>query len=405
MSSVLQANYTDNVYNLDQGGPQNIIAKIISSQKVIVKNDLGYLSYDYYIPNISNTSEDEKQRTLKAFTTILYNKFTLYKKIVESPLYQPIHHYKRINYFRRIKREKLEYSIIHAHDSVILSLLNINPNSKKIVTVHSKGPLSHEISRNINSRYYARIVREKLSEYEVLSLNQADIITFPSLSAANYFESNIDFRIDSNKKRIIYNGIDNHYINKISPSDVLKKYGIEHGNNLLILNVASDSIEKNINVVVRAIHELKRKNINQKVRLINVGIESRKEDVINLINSLSLDRDIILLGKIPNDDVIKLMKVCDIFLAASDFTIFDLSLLEALSCGCCVLVSKNGGNQEVIEESVNGYFIEEINPELIAEKIVTIDIESTKFNAMRTAQYYSIERMINNYISMYKEVQ
>lgn len=404
MSSVLLANYTDNVYNLDQGGPQNIIAKIINSQEVIDKNDFGYLSYDYYIPNVFNSSENKKQRTLKAFTTTLYRKFTLYKKIVESPIYQPIHHLKRINYFLRIKKEKLEYPIIHAHDSVILSLLNLNPNSKKIVTVHSKGPLSHEISRNINNKYYSKKIRDKLSNYEILSLYKADIITFPSLSAANYFESNVDFQIEPNKKRIIYNGIDNDYIDKISPSGVLKKYGIEYDNSLLVLNVASDSIEKNVNVIVRAIYELKRRKLNPKVKLINVGIESRKEEITNLINSLSLDRDIILLGKIPNDDVIKLMKACDIFLAASDFTIFDLSLLEALSCGCCVLVSKNGGNEEVIKDSVNGYFIEEIDADLIAEKIITIDINSTRFNAKLTAQYFSIERMINNYISMYSEL-
>lgn len=405
MNTVLFANYTDNIYNIDQGGPQNIIAKIISSREAIKKNDFGYLSYDYNISHVSNSSKDKKQRSLKAFTSKLYKNISLYKKIVELPLYQPIHHSKRINYFCRIGRKKLDFSIIHANDSVILSLLNIAPNSKKIVTVHSKGPLSHEISRNIKNNYYARIVREKLSKYEVLSLDQADIITFPSLSAANYFESNVDFHIDTNKKRIIYNGIDNHYINKISPTGVLNKYGIDLENNLLILNVASDSIEKNINVIVRAIHILKRKNLDLKVKLLNVGIESKKEEVNNLINSLSLDSDVVLLGRIPNDDLIRLMKVCDIFLTASDFTIFDLSLLEALSCGCCVLVSKNGGNIEVIEESINGYFIEEINAESIAEKIVSIDFNSTKFNAKKTAQYYSIERMINNYISLYTEVQ
>ena len=86
--------------------------------------------------------------------------------------------------------------------------------------------------------------------------------------------------------------------------------------------------------------------------------------------------------------------------------IFDISLLEALACGTCCVVSNDGGNKEIIKDGVNGFLIDTNDVEGIAKKIISIlpYKDNVKENAIKTAQQFSVERMVNEYFELYESL-
>jgi glycosyltransferase involved in cell wall biosynthesis len=101
---------------------------------------------------------------------------------------------------------------------------------------------------------------------------------------------------------------------------------------------------------------------------------------------------------IPNDDVISLMKSCDFFVMPSEKVVFDMVILEALASGITVIASNHGGNKEIIKNSINGYLIDTINPEMFAKKIIT----SKKI--FQPKGVISSKSMYNDYNSIYQNI-
>jgi glycosyltransferase involved in cell wall biosynthesis len=95
------------------------------------------------------------------------------------------------------------------------------------------------------------------------------------------------------------------------------------------------------------------------------------------------------------------MKFCNIYISLSERVIFDLVILEALSCGMNVFASDNGGNREIIDNS-NGYLINENNIRNIAELIFNSKLDySTK--AKDSVKKFDIMNVVNNYVKLYDE--
>jgi len=90
------------------------------------------------------------------------------------------------------------------------------------------------------------------------------------------------------------------------------------------------------------------------------------------------------------------------FLQPSYFESFSIVTLEALSQGAIVLVSKNDGSLDIIDDGGNGFFIS-LDPDDISKKIkfvIGLDnkiSERIKSNAIQTANKYSAENMVSKY--------
>ena len=103
-------------------------------------------------------------------------------------------------------------------------------------------------------------------------------------------------------------------------------------------------------------------------------------------------------------DVIKLLKVSDIFFMASEKVIFDLIVLEALASRTCCFVSDEGGNKEIIKNGENGYLINIRNIEEIAKRIISVNKNKVKIEAKETAKKFSLDKMTNGYLKLYENL-
>jgi glycosyltransferase involved in cell wall biosynthesis len=187
------------------------------------------------------------------------------------------------------------------------------------------------------------------------------------------------------------------YINNILPEQILNKYGIvKIKYDGLILNVGSHIKVRNIDILIQTIKYLK-DIYNKNYLLINAGTGYLTSQLQKLVEELKVNSQVKFLGQIPNKDVIRLMKACDLFIMPSERVIFDMVILEALSSGIKVIASADGGNKEIIKDGENGYLIDNISPQSIAN-IVISNLSLNRFNQNKLI---TIKEMIKDYIDIY----
>ena len=99
----------------------------------------------------------------------------------------------------------------------------------------------------------------------------------------------------------------------------------------------------------------------------------------------------------------------DIYLNTSVHEGIPMSVLEAMSFGLPAVVPMVGGFPEIIEQGVSGFLVEGRDPEVFAEKILSLtDIGCRRLMAtcarQRVLDCFSREAMTRAYSSLYQEV-
>lgn len=408
LAKILYSIYTGEYPNQFAGGPNNIIYKLIQNYKES-EYVFDYLSSDLFTESLTTNNLIKLGKKLspkKKTASFLSEKSKLYRKFFGSDFYLPYHFYKKNKYYKSFSKGIFNYNIIHSQDSISLSLItDDNSASKKIMTIHSKGPLSDEVKNIAKGDKLKNSIDRKLKKIELRNIELADIITFPSNAARVYFEKSLNVKLDESKVRIIYNGIDFDKIQKIKDDGVLEKYSIKKKEEqLLLLNIAAHTAEKNIDVLLRVIKVVKEK-FKKDILLLNIGAEEKDTPRLKvLVKKLDVEKNVKFLGKLPNNDVLKILKEVDMFVMTSEKVIFDLVVLEALASGACCVVSNEGGNKEIIKDDENGYLLDITDVDGIVKKIISLDPNKVKENAINTARKYTVKKMVEEYFNLYDEL-
>jgi glycosyltransferase involved in cell wall biosynthesis len=130
---------------------------------------------------------------------------------------------------------------------------------------------------------------------------------------------------------------------------VKEKYGIK-GN--YIINTSSVLwYRKNLNRLIRAFSACKSK-VGIDHQLVITGKKGKAyEEIVNLIHFLKLEKDVILSGFIPTDDMPVLLSGADALVFPSLYEGFGLPLVEAMACGCPVITSNVSAMPEVVGDA------------------------------------------------------
>lgn len=383
----------------DSGGPNKVINQIITKIDK-TKYDVFYLSKNTFSQFKSNNFNNLSPIELKTkLTQRLFSQSKLYRKIFTSSFYLN----KFYNNSIKVISEKLaseNWDILHAHD--VRTLFNlIERKGKVILTIHSKGSVVNDMTQLYGKRKSLNKIYQLFSELELKSLEIADVITFPSLSAKELFFEDKNIFDYTNKSKVVYNGINLDKINnKIADEKFLTKWNWLNKYDYRILTVGSHIEVKNIDLILK-VFSLVNKIKPNKSFLISVGSGNKTEELKNLAQELKIANNIKFIDYLPNSDVISLMKLCNIYLSLSIRVIFDLVILEALACGMNVIASNDGGNREVIQNN-NGTLVNLDDFELIANKILSSDLGINK-NAIQSVQKFSIDNMVREYLKIYEE--
>lgn len=129
---------------------------------------------------------------------------------------------------------------------------------------------------------------------------------------------------------------------------------------------------------------------------------------IELIVKLGLEKQVLLKGEVPQEELSKSMQQCDALILYSRFETFGCVLIEANACGIPVIVSNLDVFHEIVEEGVNGFFAEGENPEALAKKIREFVQQKNSFNknaiATAAAEKYNYKKVGGQFFELYNKI-
>ena len=198
---------------------------------------------------------------------------------------------------------------------------------------------------------------------------------------------------------IIENGVD---IEKYSKSQILKKYDF--------ISLGRLVTQKNVDVIIKAVHKIKTA-YDQDVSICIVGDGPEREKIQDLIKSLNLESNVTAKGFVSED------REKNLFIQESKIGVIaqkgvgrgNLVVNELMSGGIPVIAvgGENGLDSSYISEGIDGYFVESLDYNLLAESMYKMLENKEKLEEMSQYLKSNIENFswsskLKNYPALLK---
>lgn len=151
---------------------------------------------------------------------------------------------------------------------------------------------------------------------------------------------------------------------------------VQKNEKLNILMVSRLVEKKGIKYAIQAMERVITKIPQAQLSIIGDGL--LKPKIIKLIDELGLEKNIHLLGKVPNAEVALTMKKSDILIAPSvtssdgDKEGLPSSIIEALATAIPVVATNHAGIPEVVIDGLSGYLVPERDVINLADRIIRL---------------------------------
>jgi glycosyltransferase involved in cell wall biosynthesis len=274
-------------------------------------------------------------------------------------------------------------------------------NVRTIISYHSKGSYAEDLGFKKSSSFYRYITKRE--DFEIA---KAYMITFPSRAAMKMFIDKKNPALFEGKKlEIVYNGIDCGKIDAIRRK--LEIASTESKTKVRIINVANHVPQKRFDALIKVVKLLR--NGNSDFEVINIGYGEFLAKHEEIIKKEGLQEHITILGKLPNERVIEEMLCSDIFFMPSEKVVFDLVTLEAMYCSLAVVVSRDGGNLEAIEDGRDGFLVDKDDLQEFAATLLNL-IKNSRLRKEvgekareKISSRFTMEKMTEGYVKLYNE--
>lgn len=205
----------------------------------------------------------------------------------------------------------------------------------------------------------------------------------------------LELGIPPERISVIHNGVKNEKINTGRPA----------GN--YFFSMGSLSWKKGYDILIRAFAQISFSFPDIRLRIAGDG--SRREDLLNLAASLTIQNKIDWLGEIGDDKKQQELAGALAYVCPSRREPFSNALLESLAAGLPVIATRTGGNTEIIEDGVSGTLVEPERPDGLADAMKKIiqDVALRKTlaaGAVARARLFDWELMVDRYETLYQNI-
>jgi len=269
-----------------------------------------------------------------------------------------------------LRKNSSKIDVIHLHLTsigLIVSILHRRLRKKMVYTCHlgewelsgRKLSLFERVHLFLDPYLMRRVNR-------VIALNDSARERFVSKS-----------RINANKIVVVHNGVDTDFFRPHTDTgeSTRKKYGLE--GKLAVLFVGRMARIKGVEHLVKAANILVNEFGYGNAVFVLVGPFTfdatekpiNKEEMLGFIKQHQLERNIVLTGSLPLEEVRALYAASDIFVLPSLAEGDPLVTLEAMASGKPVIGTRIGGIPHHIRDGWNGFLIDPANEQQLADKI------------------------------------
>ena len=281
------------------------------------------------------------------------------------------------NVLKRIRKEKIDYDIIHTNYwfSGLIGLKISRIIKKPLIHIyHSIGQVRFESLKNyklqeINNEFFKqRIILEK----EIAQKADRIIATSP---VEKEIIKNL-FGIREEKIKVITIGVDTKIFRPIKTERARKMARIEN-NGKIILYVGRIEWRKGIGTLLYAFREVIKNHPNTKLYIIGGGKsksarkleEAEYERLKKISQELGIEKKVKFLGPKKQKELYKYYSAADICVVPSYYEPFGIVPLESMACGTPVVASRTGGLQYTVKDKIAGHLFKPKNYIDLAEKI------------------------------------
>ncbi len=221
----------------------------------------------------------------------------------------------------------------------------------------------------------------------------AEKIIVPS----NYLKTIVsNWGVKKEKISVIYNAF--HFAEISESKETLRqKFGMK---GTVFISAGRMVVWKGFEAVIRLMPKLK-KEISDAVLCI-AGDGPEKEKLERLAKELSLQNEVIFLGNIPKDELLRRIKASDVFVLNTFYEGFAHQLLEAMSVGTPVVSTNIGGNPELIEDQKEGFLVQYNDEEALLSALYKTLEKGTSEHMTQKAKekllQFTVARAIDSFI-------
>jgi glycosyltransferase involved in cell wall biosynthesis len=130
---------------------------------------------------------------------------------------------------------------------------------------------------------------------------------------------------------------------------------------------------------IQAVSHLKSQGFQ--VRLLLAGSDRSFPEYFSslkaLADQLGVTHEVTFTGKVADEEIRDFYCACDAFLFPNEQQTWGLAVLEAMACGCPVLVSQGAAVHEVLTDGENAFLFPARNPEALAARIQSVAAQPT----------------------------
>ena len=192
--------------------------------------------------------------------------------------------------------------------------------------------------------------------------NQLDCVLAPSLACLSILNS-VGLTA---RTRVISNGVDlRKYAKVISAQNLLSKYGIRRGGPTF-LSVGRLEKDKKVDLIIRAAALVGHR---QDFQVVIVGKGKDEAGFRKLAQTLGLKNRIIFTGYVPDDELIHLYHMANVYIGAGAAELQGIAVMEAMAVGLPVLAANSMALPELVSDGDNGYLFQLVPDDLAAKML------------------------------------
>ena len=281
--------------------------------------------------------------------------------------------------------------------------LPIYKRFKTVVTVHDLTPIAFP------SAFPRGIKGELKWQMQRFSLKKTNAIITDSQSSKRDIKRFIG--VNESKIKVVYlaagEGFERFKINDLRLKKTREKYELPER---FLLYVGDVTPNKNLPRLLDAVTELDLPIVMVGKNLLVQDYDKENpwnRDLNRIWEIASKNKKIMRLGFVPDEDLVAIYNLAEVFIMPSLYEGFGLPILEAMACGCPVITSKEGSLAEVAGDSA--YFVDAYDVEDIKSGIKKVFNDKSLQEELRkkgliNVNKYSWEKTAKETLEVYRQV-
>lgn len=338
-------------------------------------------------------------------------------RILRIPI--PAYLYPRHDVFQIVARPLLsklikEHDVVHMNTGLYYPFLrDVIRESKRpaIVTIHNDLIMVYKVSLNL-SLSPSEVVYGLLHMSEAHTALKKELKElYPVFVSRSLYET-MKTKYEIHSYSIIYNGLDFDYIDKaIASNPKTEFYNIimnakKSGYKILVYPARLHPI-KNHYTLIKILRILLQK-YKTKILLVLTSEGISRNSIIKLVNKLGISRNVLLTGRLPYDETLRILSLADAVPYVSLYEACPIALVEALYLGKLAVAFNLPYVREIVDVCTSSgvscrirlvdnvkRFIEELHDALIN------DVPNSKRRIF--IERFSVNHMRDEYITLYKK--